>query len=81
MLWEVIDHLENPGKIINDISKSLFPGAKGLITVPFLVGEHADPYDFQRFLPTKLEILLNKENFEIIEFKYMGGLTTAIFDL
>ena len=81
LLCEVIEHLENPEKVINEISKSLFPGAKGLITVPFLVGEHADPYDFQRFLPNKLEILLKKENFEIIEFKYMGGLTTAIFDL
>ena len=81
LLCEVLEHLENPEKVINAISDSLIPGAKGLITIPFLVGEHSDPYDFQRFLPNKLEILLNKENFEIIEFRYMGGLTAAIFDL
>ena len=81
LLCEVLEHLENPEKVINAISSSLSPGAKGLITIPFLVGEHSDPYDFQRLLPKKLEILLNKENFEIIEFRYMGGLIATIFDL
>ena len=81
LLCEVLEHLENPEKVINAISNSLSPGAKGLITVPFLVGEHSNPYDFQRFLPNKLEILLKEGDFEIIEFQYMGGLTTTIFDL
>lgn len=68
MLCEVLENLENPERVINEISKTLIPGGNGLITIPFLVGEHSDPYDFQRFLPTKLEILLKKENFEIVEF-------------
>ena len=72
LLCEVLEHLENPEKVINAISDSLIPGAKGLITIPFLVGEHTDPYDFQRFLPNKLEILLKEGDFEIIEFKYMA---------
>ncbi len=81
ILCEVLEHLENPETVLEEISESLRTGGIGIITIPFLVGEHADPNDYQRYLPNKLKIVLNKVGLETKKIYYMGGLSASIFDL
>lgn len=57
---EVLEHIENPLKMADEIYRVLMPGGKLILSVPFLFHEHGDPYDFNR--PTKrgLEIFASK---------------------
>jgi SAM-dependent methyltransferase len=46
---EVLEHVEQPNKLKQDIHRVLKKKGKVLITVPYLFAEHEMPYDFRRF--------------------------------
>jgi len=51
------------------------------MSIPFLYPIHADPYDFQRWSPTKINLVLKKLNFTNIQIYNMGGMYAVINDL
>jgi len=57
---EVLEHTEEPQKLINEIHRVLKPGATGIFTVPWAGKLHYIPYDYHRFTPVTL-------------IKYFGG--------
>jgi SAM-dependent methyltransferase len=78
---EVLEHLENPFIVLDEIQRIIKKDGKFLISVPFLYPYHADPDDFQRWTKSKLEAELSKRNFVIEEFTPMGGIWCVVFDL
>ena len=81
LLCEVLEHTSKPQNILSEAYRILKPGGSGLITMPFLFGIHADPFDYQRWTNTKLEITLRSIGFSEIELMPMGGTLYVIHDL
>lgn len=56
----VLEHLHNPQRAINECKRVLKPNGVLLVTVPFLIGIHEAPIDYQRYTVFMLERLFGK---------------------
>ncbi len=81
LICEVLEHLANPGGALEEIHQVLREGGVTLITIPFLVGVHSDPYDYQRWTSTKLKGELESVGFSQVEISPMGGIWGVTADL
>ena len=61
----VLEHVRRPEQVVNEILRVLRNGGYVYAKVPFLMGFHARPYDFQRYSLPGLVYLFNK--FTIID--------------
>lgn len=64
VMFEVLEHVDNPNLILEEIHRVLEPNGKLILTVPFLWPEHEMPYDNQRYTSTKLPSLLKGKGLE-----------------
>lgn len=81
ILCEVLEHLSDPYTVIDECIRILKPGGKIVITTPFLIGIHADPYDFQRWTPAKYKRELEEKRGMRIELcKEMGSIWAVYWD-
>jgi len=55
VLMNVLEHVYECRRLVQNISKILKPGGKVIITVPFLLKVHQAPFDFSRYTPYFLE--------------------------
>ena len=74
---ELLEHVEFPERVLDEISRVLKPGGILILSVPFIFGIHGDPYDFQRFTDQKLARML-EDNFKIITLKKHGLFFTVL---
>jgi len=51
---EVLEHVEEPQKLVDEIYRVLKSKAGGVITVPWSARNHYIPYDYYRFTPSTL---------------------------
>lgn len=74
-----LEHMSYPWKAIDEIHRTLKPGGKLLLVVPFMYPFHAAPSDYFRFSYEGLEIMLKK--FKIIHQEALGNIfsTCALF--
>ena len=59
----VLEHLTDSAKIIGESFRLIKPGGKFLGTIPFLMPVHQAPYDFVRYTPFALTMLLEAAGF------------------
>jgi SAM-dependent methyltransferase len=76
MCNEVLEHVAEPSRALDEICRVLRPGGLAYITVPQAWGLHYEPHDYFRFTPYGLRYLLEKSHFELVETRRMGGLFT-----
>ena len=69
MFFEVLEHVFNPDNFLKQIHKVVKPDGYCLVTIPFIWGEHEQPYDFARYSSFGLKHLFDINGFEIIEHK------------
>ena len=81
ILTEVLEHLPRPDKALSEASRVLKTGGHGVISMPFLVGIHGDPSDFQRWTLSGLEVALGHAGLQLTEFRWNGGLLSVIADM
>jgi SAM-dependent methyltransferase len=81
MLAEVLQHLEEPGRVLREIGRVMRPGGVIVATIPFLFPVHHDPDDFQRWPPTLLRIEFERAGLHVDELVPMGSVAAVIFDL
>jgi len=81
LMAEILEHLENPEKVLLEINRILKKQAYLIITMPFLCSIHGDPNDYQRWLPQKFEIELDKSGFAIKQMDAMGSFFAVLYDL
>jgi len=74
---ELLEHVENPDRVIKEITRVLKHSGNLILSMPFNFGIHADPYDFQRFTDYKLRKML-ENNFEIKIMKKQGLYFTVL---
>jgi SAM-dependent methyltransferase len=69
VFFEVLEHVFNPDTFFKQISKVVKKDGHCLVTIPFIWGEHEQPYDFARYSSFGLKHIFHKHGFEIVEHK------------
>jgi SAM-dependent methyltransferase len=77
--FEIMEHLENPVKLVDEAYRVLAPGGVLLLSVPFLFHQHADPSDYWR--PTRYTLELVTSRFSISNVYSQGNRLHVISDL
>lgn len=80
LMCELLEHIKNPEKVLEESVRILKPHGKIIISMPFLFPIHADPYDYQRFTASKLRIVLEGLGIKILEIKAMGYYFSVLND-
>ena len=57
---EVLEHVYNHQKLINEMFRVMKPGADGIITIPWSARYHYIPYDFFRYTPSSLKKMFSQ---------------------
>ena len=70
----VLEHVENPQKVIDEFYRILKPGGKLFLDVPQGLGVHGAPYNYFNFLIYGLESIFKKSGFKIIFIKPIKGI-------
>ena len=74
---QVLEHVKNPQKAVEEFYRVLKPGGYCLITVPQLNELHEEPRDYFRFTRYGLEEIFNNAGFKIILVERRGGFWSA----
>ena len=78
---QVLEHVFEHNKMMNEIFRVLKPGGNVILTVPFAWELHEEPYDFFRYTKHALKQLFESTGFEIDYIKPNGGKWAAIYQL
>lgn len=66
---DVMEHIDEPQKLLKEVHRVLKLDGYLMLTTPFLVPIHEEPYDFYRYTIYGLKHLLNKSEFQIISIE------------
>ena len=81
LLCEILEHLENPEKVLREAYRILNARGVFVLSVPFLYPVHADPFDYQRWTKSKLVKTLDGIGFKNVNASTMGGVGSVMYDL
>jgi ubiquinone/menaquinone biosynthesis C-methylase UbiE len=73
---EVLEHVQNYQKLIDEMHRVMRKGGKGIITVPWSARYHYIPYDFFRYTPASLKTMFAM--FSEVQIKPRGTDLAAI---
>lgn len=77
---EVLEHVVDPRQFLAEARRCLKDGSRLILTTPFAARWHFIPYDYWRFTPTAIELLLREAGFEDISVFARGNeLTVACY--
>ena len=78
---EVIEHVEEPWTVLEEIGRVVRSSGRIIVTAPFVWPLHEEPRDFMRFSPHALAYLLERAGFEVEVVERAGGLSSVINQL
>lgn len=79
---EVLEHVKNPLRVIQEIERVLAPDGILILTVPLINELHAEPFDFQRFTIFGLENMLSScPNLQIDRLLVRGNWLVTMWQL
>ncbi len=76
--FQVLEHVDSPDKMLSEIYRCLKPGGVCILTVPFLLPQHNDPGDYQRYTKMGLKKIFEDHNFTVLECDSCGDLFAVL---
>lgn len=76
--FQVLEHHQDPAKMVSEMARITKRGGYLMISAPFLAGLHEEPSDYQRFTKYGLIELFKKNNCRVVEIKEQGSLFSTI---
>lgn len=77
ILDNVLEHIEQPARVVREVARVLIPGGTVYIATPFLYPYHSSPSDYSRWTMTGLCVLLGDE-FEVVKSGVRNGPFSAL---
>ena len=74
---ETLEHVPDPAAFLSEAHRALKPDGRLIITVPFAARWHYIPYDYWRFTPSGLRMLLERADFRDVIVHGRGNETTV----
>lgn len=74
---ETLEHVREPSVFLKEMYRCVRPGGRIMLTVPFSARWHFVPYDYWRFTPSGLELLLDRAGFAELEVYARGNSFTV----
>lgn len=78
---QVFEHVPDPDRFLNEVSRVLKANGLVLMTVPFVWDEHEQPHDYTRYSSYGIRAILMRHNFEVIELHKSVDDIRVIFQL
>jgi SAM-dependent methyltransferase len=79
---ETLEHVLEPSKLLAEAERTLRPGGRLLLTVPFAARWHFVPHDYWRFTPSSLHCLLERAGFgDVAVYARGNAVTVACYKL
>lgn len=75
---QVLEHVPEPQKAINEIYRVLKKGGHAIFTVPHLGYLHNEPHDYYRYTKHGLKFMLEKAGFDVEDIIPAGGLISFL---
>lgn len=75
---QVLEHVEEPDRVLEEIVRVLKPGGRLIATVPHLSPLHGEPADFHRFTRHGLELRLRRAGLRPLSIEPTAGLLTFL---
>ena len=77
LLSEVMEHVPEPQRILDEVQRVLRPGGRALVTVPFIAPLHQLPYDFYRYTHEGLRSMFERAGLEVESIDPRGNSAAA----
>lgn len=81
VLSDVLEHIPQPEKLWQEMSRILALNGKAFINVPFYYGLHEVPYDYYRYTEYALRFFAKLTGFGVLLLKPIGGTPEILADI
>lgn len=81
ILSDVLEHMPQPEKLWQEMSRLLAPKGKVILNVPFSYALHEEPHDYYRYTEHALIRFAEQSDFRILVLKPIGGTPEVLADL
>lgn len=75
---QVMEHVSDPRRVLNELTRVLKPGHALWISTPFFYEQHEIPYDYYRYTTYGLQNLLEKSQLHIKQISWLEGYYGAL---
>jgi len=78
---DVLEHIPTPQRLWSEMARTLKPGGKLLINVPFMYWIHESPHDYHRYTEFALRFYAEEAGLAIRKLEAIGGILEVLADL